>query len=32
MDVPLKDLEPVSEEADAETIALPGAMMLLQLP
>jgi hypothetical protein len=32
MDVPLKDLEVVSEEADAETMALPGAMMLLHFP
>lgn len=32
IEVPLKDLDPVSEEDDAETMSEPGAMMLLQLP
>jgi len=32
MDVPLKDVEPVFELADAERMRLPGAMMLTHLP
>lgn len=32
MEVPLNATEPVSESAEADMMALPGAMMLLQVP